>query len=91
MKTQKTQSHRDACMQSWLLVNLKQFEKRRYPYYIACQKVAYDKVRILGFISLENVQKLSIENYGLGPGYSAESLNQLRQVIELKDLEPKRA
>ena len=72
---------------SWLLVNLKQFEKRRYPYYIACQRIAHDKVRILGFISLEDVQKLPIENYGIGSGYSVQTLRQLRSITKLKNLE----
>lgn len=74
---------------SWLLVNLGQFRKRRYPYYIACQRIDYFKVRILGFISLADVQKLPTEDYGIGLGYSVKSLSKLTPIAKLKNLEPK--
>jgi len=75
--------------QSWLLVNLEQFQDRRYPYYIACQRIDIYKVRVLGFISLKDVQKLPKEDYGIGLGYSVKSLPQLTLIAELKNLEPK--
>lgn len=70
---------------TWMVVNLGSFRTRHYPYYIACQKLSEEIIRILGFISCEKLSHVGVPaNYS----YPHEPDSDLIAVKSINDLTP---